>query len=136
MDRILSTIVKTSLLCGLGLLVALSGPLRPFPAKGESLPDPTRPDHKKGHGQGSPGADEQEMPSWKLTSIIHSPQRKLAVINGEIRQAGEHVAGARIQTIRPDSVILLYRGQRRVIRLFPRGNGLNRTGNEQGANRQ
>lgn len=135
MDRFLDTITKATLLCGLGLLVALSGPIRPFPAQGESLPDPTKPERAGKERGSAAGAKQQQAPSWELTSIIHSPRRKLAVINGEIRRVGEHVVGAKVLTIRPETVILLYRGQRRVLRLLPRETGLSRTGNEQGVNR-
>jgi len=136
MDRFLDTITRATLICGLGLLFAFSGPIRPFPAQGESLPDPTRPDKAEEERGSAAGAKQQQAPSWELTSIIHSPRRKLAVINGEIRKVGEHVAGAKVLTIQPDTVILLYRGQRRVLQLLPRETGLSRTGNEQGVTRK
>jgi MSHA biogenesis protein MshK len=135
MDRFLDALGKVSLVCGLGLLLAVSGHPGPSTAHGGSLSDPTRPE-----GPGGDVAAQQQPqhrePTWDLTSIIHSPRRKLAVINNRITGVGEEVAGARILAIRPDSVLLLYRGQRRVLRLLSGDTGLNRTGNEQGVNRQ
>jgi len=137
MDRLLKTISRMSLVCGLILIFAFSGLLPPFPANGESLPDPTRPEKPGKQGQGTAGAKQQkEPPSWELTSVLHSPGRKLAIINEEVLGVGEEIAGARILEIRQDSVILFYRGQRRVIRLLSQGTGLSRTGNEQGVNKK
>lgn len=129
MDRLLDLLPRILFLCGLGLLMALSGFLRPVPAKAEPLPDPTQPERSEKTRQSGTQAQQRKEPSWELTSIIHSPQRKLAVINGEIRQVGEDIAGARVLKILPDTVIILYRGQRRVLRLLSRGSGLNRSGN-------
>jgi len=136
MDRLLNDFSRLSLLSALVLAVALSGPFSPFPASGQSLPDPTRPEKTGKQGQGPAGAKRQKEPSWELTSVLYAPSRKLAVINDEIREAGQEIAGARILEIRQDSVVLLYRGQRRVVRLLSQGTGLRRTGNEQGANEQ
>ena len=130
MDRLLSTLIRILLLCGLGLFIALSGSLRPVPAKAEALPDPTKPDRSEETRQRGTQTQQRKEPSWKLTSIIHSPRRKLAVINGEIRRVGEDIAGARVLAIQLDTVVILYRGQRRVLRLLSRDSGLSRTGNE------
>ncbi|MEF8824246.1 MAG: hypothetical protein V5B78_09605 [Desulfohalobiaceae bacterium] len=130
MDRLLDLLPRILFLCGLGLIIGLSGFLRPVPAGAETLPDPTKPESPGRSERGNAAqAQQRKKPSWELTSIIHSPQRKLAVINGEIRQVDEDIAGARVLKILPDTVIILYRGQRRVLRLLPRGSGLNRSGN-------
>jgi len=130
MDRLLGTLTRILLLCGLGLVIAFSGFLRPVPAKAEPLPDPTKPERPQKTRQSGTQAQQRKEPSWKLTSILHSPRRKLAVINGEIRRAGEDIAGARVLAIQSDSVVILYRGQRRTLRLLSRESGLSRTGNE------
>lgn len=131
MDRLLGPLTRILLLCVLGLSVALSGALRPVPATAEPLPDPTKPD-RLGRSDRGGGAQvrQREEPSWNLTSIISSPRRKLAVINGEIRRVGENIAGARVLAIQRDTVIIRYSGQRRVLRLLSRGSGLSRSGNE------
>lgn len=130
MDRLLGTHTRILLLCGLGLFIALSGTPRPFTAQAESLPDPTRPERSDKTRQSATQSRPRKEPSWKLTSIIRSPRRKLAVINGEIRGVGEDIAGARVLAIQADTVVILYRGQRRVLRLLSRDSGLSRTGNE------
>ncbi len=136
MDRLLNPIARAILACCLGLLVCVCGPATFAVAKDESLPDPTRPDRSaQKHGSGQ-AREEQPPPSWELSSVIRSPRRELAVINGRIRQVGDIVDGAKILEIKPDAVILRYRGNRRLIRLFSQETGLTRTGNEQGANKR
>ncbi len=130
MDRLLGTLTRILLLCGLGVFIALAGSLRPIPAKAEPLPDPTEPERSQKTRQSGTQAQQRKEPSWKLSSIIHSPRRKLAVINGEIRRVGEDIAGARILAIQSDTVVIHYRGQRRILRLLSGESGLSRTGNE------
>jgi len=134
MDRLLDTLCKRTLAGCIGLLLFVAGIC--FPANAaDPLSDPTRPEKPAGARSSSARSEQNSSPSWELSSIIRSPRRKLAVINGKIRQAGEDIGGARILAIKPHAVVLLYRGERRTLRLFPQGAGLERTEDEQGVNK-
>lgn len=56
--------------------------------------------------------------SYNLQSILVSPMRILAMINGQIVGTGSTVQGARVLAIGKNHVVLLYAGQKRVIYLF------------------
>lgn len=85
------------------------------------LPDPTRPP------QSAPGGDETAKPADKkaaksaprLQSILISPQRKLAVIDGHTVPLGGEVNGARLVAITERGVTLRRGAQTETLRLDP-----------------
>jgi len=97
---------------GLALWLALGA----APAlAGEALDDPTRPSHLPAPAV----AGTTATPGWRVDSIIVSPARRLAVINGRSVGVGERVGGARVLEILPYEVRLEYNGEVRHISLVP-----------------
>ena len=81
------------------------------------LDDPTRPPNTVGIVASS--TDETNT-TWDLSSILISPQRSVAIINGTAVQAGEMLAGAKVVQIKQTTVELSYRDEIIVLNLFPR----------------
>ncbi len=81
-----------------------------------ALNDPTRPTDPAlyfGTGQTRNSSD------WSLQSILSSPQRRIAIINGSRVREGDRIGSARVVRIR-DSHVLLNTGDRTVtLRLLP-----------------
>jgi MSHA biogenesis protein MshK len=67
------------------------------------LADPTRP---PAHGVAQPLPDSEEEPGLRLTSILISPSRRLAIINGQLVAPGDPVAGFTVHEIGTSSVTL------------------------------
>ena len=84
------------------LLSALVACVAVAAAAAEELPlrDPMRPYAAPADG-GAPRAGPREL---RLTAVLISPQRRIAVINGGIYGEGEEVDGARVVRIEPDAV--------------------------------
>lgn len=82
-------------------------------ADAAELVDPTRPSYI--------GATQQQTgpraPSWQVESIIVSPTRRLAVINGRVVGVGDRVNGAKVTEILPYEVRLEYQGEVRRVSL-------------------
>jgi len=92
----------------LGVLLAATQPAL-------ALHDPTRPTDPAryfgGHGTSSQ--------PWTLHSILHSPDRRIAIINGQRVQEGDRVASAKVLRI-GNAHVLLQTGRRRItLRLLP-----------------
>jgi len=102
MDRINLTFILV-LWAGLsGDLYALNDPTHP-----------TDPNHYFGTGQAGNGS------GWSLQSILSSPERRIAVINGSRVREGDRIGSARVMRIH-DSHVLLNTGSRTVtLRLLP-----------------
>lgn len=79
--------------------------------------DPTRPSYLR--PETAAPADAVRTPSWRLESIIVSPGRRIAVINGRAVGLNEWIGGARVVEILPYEVGLEYRGEIRRIVLVP-----------------
>jgi len=98
-----------------GAALAVCVPL----AAAQALRDPTRPAFFSGRpGEGgivSRGRDAD----WVLQSVLLSPERRYAIINGKILSLGESVAGAELVAIREGEVTLRAGGALRTVRLFP-----------------
>lgn len=85
------------------------------------LPDPTRPPQR------APAADEPAKTAEqgatrsgpRLQSILISPQRKLAVIDGRTVPLGGEVNGAKLVAITEGGVTLRRDGQSQTLRLNP-----------------
>ena len=99
----------------LGAALAVCVPI----AAAQALRDPTRPAVFFGRtGEGgivSRGRDAE----WVLQSVLLSPERRYAIINGKILSLGESVAGAELVAIREGEVTLRAGGALRTVRLFP-----------------
>ncbi len=63
--------------------------------------------------------NSNEAITWKLSSILVSPQRNIAIINGQSVQVGDLVVGARVQSINEAIVKLKHRGEIIQLQLFP-----------------
>ncbi len=79
------------------------------------LDDPTLPPN----GVYSSAKEADKPIIWHLNSVLISPQRKIAIINGQSVQIGDTVAGARIQSINETMVKLKHRGEIIRLELFP-----------------
>ncbi len=126
MAGILTSLRRTDAGSATLALLLLGALLCPAPAAGESLPDPTRPSSPEVREQERTRTQQEREPSWQLSSVIYSPQRRVAVINGEVKKVGDSVAGAKVTSIRPDSVVLIYRGQQITIGLSSGESGITR----------
>ena len=69
-----------------------------------ALDDPTRPAGLR--AAHVPAATTPQRPAWRLQSILVSPHRRVAVINGHSVAPGERVGGARVTRIGVDRVYL------------------------------
>lgn len=72
-------------------------------AQGEVVRDPTRPFAAAAMAAGEA---VQAAPDFKLTAVLVSPSRRIAVINGEFLKEGDRVNGRLISTIEPGLVRL------------------------------
>lgn len=73
------------------------------------LDDPTRPPDFVTAVATEADAVEQEE-GWTLTSILVSPQRRVAIINGKPLREGESLAGAKVMKINLSGVKLRHKG--------------------------
>jgi hypothetical protein len=84
-------------------------------ARGQDAPvrDPMRPFQASGVGarQAAP------PPRFALTAVLISPLRRVAVVNGQPYQQGDHVDGAQITLIEPNAVHLREGSNELVLRL-------------------
>ena len=84
-------------------------------AVAQALRDPTRP----------PAASAKEVSGkieqsgWILQSVLISPERRYAIINGEVVPLGGSIAGAELVAVAEERVTLRTREGLRVVHLFP-----------------
>lgn len=83
-------------------------------AGSEALPDPTRPVVLS--GERVPSADKPKL--WQLTSTLISPQRRVAVINGQVVQVGQAINGAKLLAVEPGSALLSRAGHKIKLKLI------------------
>jgi MSHA biogenesis protein MshK len=81
----------------------------------QALRDPTRPPAMSARG----GASRIEQSGWILQSVLISPERRYAIINGEVVRLGGSIAGAELVSVAEERVTLRTREGLRVIHLFP-----------------
>lgn len=81
----------------------------------ENLLDPTRPPSAMGVGL----AVVEPSGSPILQSVLISPQRRVAIINGETVQVGDSLGEARVVKISETEVILQVGKERRALRMYP-----------------
>lgn len=106
---------------GLKLLwgsLALGIAVNSFPAGAvaENLRDPTRPAIHRG----SPGVAEPVRPAaWVLQSVLISPERRYAIINGEVVSPGESIGGAQLLGVTEGRATLRTPEGVKTVELFP-----------------
>jgi MSHA biogenesis protein MshK len=86
------------------------------------LPDPTRPSGSLGQAPGGagklPGAAE-DAAALQLQSVIVSPERKVAIINGKTVRLGEKIGDAVVAKITEGEVVLRTGKDLQTLKLFP-----------------
>lgn len=85
-------------------------------ATAENLRDPTRPAIFQG---GPRMADKGPTAAWVLQSVLISPERRYAIINGEVVSPGELVGGALLLAIAEGRVTLRTSEGVKTVNLFP-----------------
>ena len=83
----------------------------------QALRDPTRPPAASTSKKGVTGVPEQS--GWILQSVLISPERRYAIINGEVVALGGSVAGAELVAVAAERVTLRTAEGLRVVQLFP-----------------
>ena len=83
------------------------------------LGDPTRPPDYKKQAE-PPQAEAVAVEKWALTSVLISPQRRVAIVNGQAVQEGDTVESSRVVQIRTSEVLLQRDGKQIVVSLLPR----------------
>ena len=104
--------LKWGLTLSLTLSAALAGPVA-----AEGLADPTRPNSWA--QVLAPGAVVQQAPSFALESVIFSPSRRVAVINGRTLAEGESLGTLTLLKVDRRQVTVRIDGQRQVLLLKP-----------------
>jgi len=79
--------------------------------------DPTRPPDFVAAVVSGDAAEQGE--TWTLTSILVSPQRSVAIINGKALRVGETLAGATVMKIELSGVTLQHNGELINLKLVP-----------------
>ncbi|MBI5658366.1 MAG: hypothetical protein HZC43_02185 [Nitrosomonadales bacterium] len=97
------------------LLSAVFCLLSPAPCYAEELPDPTRPPAEIS-APSAPAAAPQES---GLQSVIISPSRRAAIINGQMIGLGAKLGDAKLVEVNESGVVLQGPQGRRALALFP-----------------
>lgn len=100
-----------------GLLLVLHASLASFPLRAAELIDPTRP--PRGAETPPPTREAATRSGWTLESTLVAPDRRVAVINGELVTEGESIGGARVVEIRKLEVLVQTRLGPVILRLLP-----------------
>lgn len=79
-----------------------------------ALRDPTRPPADQALSR---TAENHPVQHWHLSSILISPQRRIAVINGHSLQVGQSLDGVRVLSIEVDQVVLRHGDRTHILRL-------------------
>ena len=98
------------------ILAALLCVLVASTAAAQALRDPTRP---PAPASSRGAADRIEQSGWVLQSVLISPERRYAIINGEVVPLGGSIAGAQLVAVAEERVTLRTQEGLRIIRLFP-----------------
>jgi len=103
-------------LLSLFLLIAIHlSAYLPF-SHAESLPDPTRPTSSK-----APNSTKNSVSySWILSSTLISKGQRTATINGKLVSIGQYINSAKVVSIQPNEVWLIYKQKRFRIKLLAR----------------
>lgn len=98
-----------------GAALAVCVPL----AAAQALRDPTRPAFFSARTGEGGIVSRGRNAEWVLQSVLLSPERRYAIINGQVLSLGGSVAGAELVAIREGEVTLRAGGTLRTVRLFP-----------------
>jgi MSHA biogenesis protein MshK len=80
-----------------------------------ALHDPTRPTDPADYF----GSGTRTNSAWALQSILSSPDRRIAIINGTRVKEGDLIGSAKVISINESNVVLNTGGQRFTLRLLP-----------------
>lgn len=88
------------------------------------LRDPTEPPPALRPAQAAGGAGQAGLPSAapagpRLQSVLLSPKRQLAVIDGQTLRVGQKYRGAVLASIKPTEVVLVRGTAREILKLYP-----------------
>ncbi|HVY07057.1 MAG TPA: MSHA biogenesis protein MshK [Burkholderiales bacterium] len=83
-------------------------------AQAQALRDPTRPPASSARAAG-----KVEPSGWTLQSVLISPERRYAIINGEVVAIGGSVGGAVLVAVAPERVTLRTHDGLRTVPLYP-----------------
>lgn len=72
----------------------------------EEIADPTKPASFGANDVNSRKKSDKQQQDFKLSSILLSPRRRMAIINGKLLYIGDEIAGAYVIAIDKDSVVL------------------------------
>ena len=97
------------------MLLAATGLAAAATAGAQAMRDPTRPPVASTRSL----AGKTEPSGWILQSVLISPERRYAIINGEVVPIGGSIAGAELISIAAERVTLRTREGLRVVYLFP-----------------
>jgi MSHA biogenesis protein MshK len=103
------------------MLWALTAAMATITAAAQAnLPDPTRPPDRSAtaEGQNSSGGAPARS-AHRVQSVLISPERKVAVIDGRAVPLGGRVDGARVVAITETGVTLERNGQKETLRINP-----------------
>lgn len=112
-ESVIMTHLEKKLLLLLCLLSAMSV------VSAQNLPDPTRPPAEISNAGPAPGGQETVPSSSGLQSIIISPVRRAAIINGKTVELGAKFGSAKLIEVNERGVVLLGKQGRQVLSLFP-----------------
>jgi MSHA biogenesis protein MshK len=82
----------------------------------QQLRDPTRP---PGVGASRAGFAEAVPSDLVLQTVLVSPERRNAIVNGRLLRVGDSISGMRVIEIRESAVVLRGPGELRTLSLFP-----------------
>jgi MSHA biogenesis protein MshK len=100
------------------LVLGLAAALPWAPLRAQSLNDPTRPPGAEALGA-SGAQDADQAGRLQLQSVLLSPHRKLAVINGQTFKLGESVGEAKLIAISETGVVLRQGEESKALALVP-----------------
>jgi MSHA biogenesis protein MshK len=92
-----------------GAILSMAG------ARAQALTDPTRPPSAAAES----GGEQQEASALRLQSVLLSPRRKVAVINGVAVPLGGTIGEARLVKITETEAVLKSGNETEVLKLFP-----------------
>lgn len=98
------------------ILAALICVVTASTAAAQTLRDPTRPPSV---ASARGGAGRIEQSAWILQSVLISPERRYAIINGEVVKLGGSIAGAELVAVAEERVTLRTQDGLRIVHLFP-----------------
>jgi hypothetical protein len=79
---------------------------------------------------GKVAARQQKQDPWVLNSILYSSKRQHAIINNRLVRKGEVIGGAKLVSVKPDSVRLISRGKVVVLKLPAASQSIKKSLNE------